>query len=225
MERLNLPWASAAAIAASLLPLLSACGGDGSEETRAPTRPELASGADRIGCAVGKAPTYFVPGEPATIIGCAKLGASGKQVELSTSPEVIEGRSYTCINPAYAGRGQRGIYIPTVCDGERRVQGVSVLDASRPEQSVEGFGFVVWGVAQDSATSVTLQWSGGRTRAARFRACARGMRSRPAGPFQVWVAELPRGARCDIVGVLASMPARPPARARALVPPSCRRGS
>jgi hypothetical protein len=70
-------------------------------------------------CEIGQRPEYFVPGpdadEPIAIIGCARLGASGRRVEFSASAETIGRASHVCINPAYRRRGQMGIYIPAVC--------------------------------------------------------------------------------------------------------------
>jgi len=69
-------------------------------------------------CAVGERPDYFVPGppdEPLALLGCARLGVSGKTVEFSANLAHIDGVRQECINPAYSGRGRRGFYIPAIC--------------------------------------------------------------------------------------------------------------
>ncbi len=54
------------------------------------------------------------------LLGCARLGVSGKRVEFSGNLGDIDGARHACINPAYSGRGQPGLYIPAICALEPR---------------------------------------------------------------------------------------------------------
>jgi hypothetical protein len=89
-------------------------------------------------CDVGGKPGYFVPASsPPVLIGCARLGVSGKRVELSTSRDRIDGKPHTCVDPAYG----RGRFIPGICvpDPSR----FAIRAASRPRQAVRGHAFVI----------------------------------------------------------------------------------
>jgi hypothetical protein len=146
-------------------------------------------------CDVGGKPGYFVPASsPPVLIGCARLGVSGKRVELSTSPVRIDGEPHTCVDPAYG----RGRFIPGICvpDPSR----LEIRDASRPRQAVRGHAFVVWGTAPASTISVTARSGGATARAAVFEASP--VRAGEP-PFSVFVLELPVPAECGRITVVA----------------------
>jgi hypothetical protein len=150
-------------------------------------------------CDRGERPGYFVPGGPGPIVGCARLGVSGKRVEFSAHSERIGGPRHVCLNPAYRGRGQDGIYIPAVCT--RRLSGLRILGAEIPRQAVRGYELVIWGTAPRSARKVVACYRGRRTAGAVFRVGRR--LARKAGAprrFAVFVVELPvRAARRPVV--------------------------
>jgi len=136
-------------------------------------------------CAVGERPGYFVPGDgPATVVGCARLGVSGKRIEFS-------GNDSACINPAYSGRGQRGFFIPAICELDPPLTRFAVRDARQPRQG--GYGYVIWGTA-GTASEVTAHFEGGTARAAIIRVGAPLARRFGAPPFRLFVVELPPSA-------------------------------
>jgi hypothetical protein len=147
------------------------------------------------GCDVGGEPGYFVPSSsPPVLIGCARLGVSGKRVELSTSRARIDGEPHTCVDPAYG----RGRFIPGICvpDPSR----FAIRDASRPRQGVRDHAFVVWGTAPASTVSVTARAGAATARAAVFEASP--VRAGEP-PFAVFVLELPVPAACGPITVVA----------------------
>ena len=149
-------------------------------------------------CDVGGKPGYFVPAStPPVLIGCARLGVSGKRVELSGSRARIDGRSHACVDPAY---GPRGRYIPGIC--VRAPSRLLIRDASRPRQGVSGYAFVVWGTAPASTAGVVVRSNAGRARAAVFDAS----RISRQPPFAVFVAELPLPVACGDITVVATGP-------------------
>ena len=142
-------------------------------------------------CDVGGKPGYFVPASsPPVLIGCARLGVSGKRVELSGSRGRIDGEPHTCVDPAY---GRRGRFIPGICvpDPAR----FAIRDASRPRQGVRGYAFVVWGTAPASTVSVTARSGAATARAAVF--------ATGDPPFAVFVVELPMPSGCGRITVVA----------------------
>jgi hypothetical protein len=149
-------------------------------------------------CDVGGKPGYFVPASsPSVLIGCARLGVSGKRVELSGSRARIDGAPYACVDPAY---GRRGRFIPGICvEAPSRLL---VRDASRPRQGVRGYAFVVWGTAPASTSRVIVRSNAGMARAAVFDASR--IARRP--PFAVFIAELPLTAACGDITVVAKGP-------------------
>jgi hypothetical protein len=203
-------WRPLAALVAAasvfVLPLV-ACDQDGSERTTS-----SAAGADagaarsralpirttQAHCAVGKRPGYFVPTAakgPALLVGCARLGVSGRRIEFSGDLESIDGRRASCMNPAYAGRGNRGFYIPTVC-AFGPLNRFAVRDAQHPREGVRDYALVVWGTAAPSAAEVVIRFAREAARAAVFNVgpvLARRM-GQPA--FSFFVVELPLRAAC-----------------------------
>ena len=144
-------------------------------------------------CERGRAPSYFVPGGDAAIIGCARLGVSGKPVELSANTERIGRTDQVCVNPAYRGRGQMGIYIPARCVSPAALGELRIVAAEVPRQAVRGYELVVWGTAPASTRRVVAYHPGGRATAAVFRV-RRG---------SVFVVELPVGAAGQPIDVRA----------------------
>ncbi len=132
-------------------------------------------------CERGRAPSYFVPGGDAAIIGCARLGVSGKPVELSAN---IGRADQVCVNPAFRGRGQMGIYIPARCVSPAALGKLRIVASEVPRQAVRGYELVVWGTAPASTRRLVVHHPGGRATAAVFRV-RRG---------SVFIAELPAGA-------------------------------
>lgn len=151
-------------------------------------------------CDVGAPPDYFVPGGGATVIGCVRLRLSGKPVEFSTRRQRIGGKRYLCLNPAYRGRGQLGIYIPSMCVRRYRLDELRILGGEIPRQAVRGYERVVWGTAPFRVRRVTARYRGGRARATVFKV-------EEPRRFAVFVAELPARSRCRSVEVHAR-PAR-----------------
>ena len=164
---------------------------------------EVTGGAEsttRSRCDVGGRPDYFVPGGedgPLPIIGCARLGVSGKPVEFSLDYERIGAKDHVCINPAYRGRGRLGMYIPTACvhdPGSRRLDVVSI---EVPSQGVRGYGLVIWGTVGPSIRAVRAGYDGVETRASVFpvrRPVADAVGA--ARPFGVFVVELDPEPTC-----------------------------
>jgi hypothetical protein len=166
-------------------------------------------------CDVGAPPEYFVPGGGARVIGCARLEVSGKPVEFSKQRERIGGNRYLCLNPAYRGRGQLGIYIPTVCVRRYLLDRLRILDGRVPRQAVRGYGRVSWGTAPHSVRRVVVRHRGGRERAAVFRVVA-------PRRFAVFVAGLPARSRCRSVSVRARPARRGPLPLECPPCPVCR---
>ena len=169
-------------------------------------------------CEVGERPGYFVPGpvdgRPA-LLGCARLGVSGKRVEFSGNLDDIGGARRACINPAYSGRGRRGLYIPAICALEPPLSRFAVRDAAQPRQGVRGYQLVIWGTA-GAATEVVAGFAGGRARATIIEVGPPLARELGEPPFRLFVMELPRSAACAAVTVAANpsdaterIPARP----------------
>jgi hypothetical protein len=162
-------------------------------------------------CEIGQRPQYFVPGpdadEPIAIIGCARLGASGRPVEFSANAETIGRRRHLCINPAYRGRGQMGIYIPAVCLSNPVPNGLEVQDVRVPRQAVRDYGLVIWGSAPAATQEIVARQERDETAAAVFEvgpglARAAGARK----PFTAFVAELDPDASCAPIFVSARGP-------------------
>ena len=171
-----------------------------------------------IACAVGEPPGYFVPhppDSPPALLGCARLGVSGKRVELSGNPERIGGTRHVCINPAYTGRGQDGLFIPAACVRPPLAR-LAMLGAGQPRQGVRGYAYVVWGTARASTSEVVARFEAGTARAAVFTVAPELARTLGEPPFGLFVLELPLAAACAPVTVLARDEAaeRIPRRAR-----------
>ena len=139
-------------------------------------------------CDEGGRPGYFVPGGDVAIIGCARLGVSGKPVEFSAGRERIAGEAQVCLNAAYRGRGRLGIFIPSVCRSPSAVRELTVFRAEVPRQAVRGYRLVIWGTVPSSARGVVARHRGGRTAGAVLRA--------NRGSFSAFVVELPVSAAC-----------------------------
>ena|SRR5215216_6180374 len=154
-------------------------------------------------CAVGERPDYFVPGPadgPLALLGCARLGVSGKRVEFSGNLAHLDGGCHACINPAYSGRGQRGLYIPAICKLEPPLSRFAVRDAGQPRQGVRGYGYVIWGTA-GAATHLVARFMGGTAQAAVMRV-GPGLAARfGESPFSLFVVELPLSAACAAITV------------------------
>ena len=183
-------------------------------EAAAGLRPERRPGARRsslsrvpestpVVCAVGERPGYFVPGPangPLALLGCARLGLSGKRVEFSANVAQIDGTRHPCVNAAYSGRGQRGFYIPAICALEPPLSRFAVRAAAQPRQGVRGYAFVIWGTT-GSATDVVARFSGGTARATVFKVPAGLAENLGESPFGLFVMELPLSAACAPVTV------------------------
>ena len=154
-------------------------------------------------CNVGERPGYFVPGPVdgrLALLGCARLGVSGKRVEFSGDLGDIDGERSACINPAYSGRGQRGLYIPAICALEPPLSRFAVRDAAQPRQGVRGYGLVIWGTAGVS-TEVVARFTGGTARALIITVTPELARNLGEQPFSLFVLELPLSAACAAVTV------------------------
>ena len=172
----------------------------GQSEVEAPeSSPSGAATTSAGSCDVGGAPTYFVPGGPGITVGCAELGISGRTVPISAHASRIDGESqdaYTCLNPAYRGRGNPGMYIPAVCADsvdEARVLGLRV-----PRQGVRRFERVVWGIAPSGLERAVVSSDDAGHSAAIFEVdrdlIARAGLGSPA--FAIFMAELPANSAC-----------------------------
>ena len=152
-------------------------------------------------CDVGERPSYFVPGDgrPA-LLGCARLGVSGKRVEFSGNLGDIDGRRHACINPGYSGRGRRGFCIPARCGFEPPLSRFAVRDAAQPRQGVRGYALVIWGTAGES-TEVVARFTGGTVRATIIEVGPEHARNLGESPFRLFVMELPLSAACAAVTV------------------------
>ena len=178
-----------------------------SEETR-PTAVRPAGPTSERPCEVGERPDYFVPGGeggPFAIIGCAELGVSGKPVEFSADFERIGRDDFVCIDPAYRGRGQMGIYIPTTCVRDPVSKRLDVVDAGIPSQAVSGYRLVIWGTADSATRKVVAHYEGGKATAAVFT-LDRVLASSAGAtrPFGVFVLELHPEAACQRIRVRAA---------------------
>jgi hypothetical protein len=192
LERMRL---RGAPVLAAILAVVGGCGGGD------PARNPQPGPTTRTPCQVGERPDYFVPGpntdDPLAIIGCARLGASGKPVEFSARVEPIGRHAYLCVNPAYHGRGQLGVYIPTACSRTPVPEGVDVVGVGIPSQAVRRYQLVIWGTVEPSTRQVVARHRTGETAAAVFT--ARRQLAQSVGavrPFGVFVVELARAAAC-----------------------------
>jgi hypothetical protein len=197
------------ALIAIVVAIIAGCGGDneGRDVTGGAHQPELervvtgsANATTESHCDIGGRPDYFVPGGddgPFAIIGCARLGASGKPVEFSAEYERIGRKDYVCINPAYSGRGQLGSYIPAACVRDPVSRRLDVVSIEIPGQGVRDYGLVIWGTVGPSIRTVHAGYHGGETRAAVFsvrRPLAHAVGA--TRPFGVFVVELSPEASC-----------------------------
>jgi len=202
---------STATSLALLALLVAGCLGGGDDGGGpAPGRLVESAPAD---CRVGEVPGYFVPGRAPTLVGCARLGVSGKRVEFSVNRESIVGERVACINPAYNGRGQPGIFIPAICPATRRLSEFAVHDASQPRQGVRDYAYVIWGTAGD-ADEVVARYDGGTAKAVVMKVDRDLAADLGEDPFRVFVVELPLAAGCERVTITAgdatdSVAARP----------------
>ena len=150
----------------------------------------------------GPATSSPAPGGPPALLGCARLGVSGRRVEFSGDRAVIDGVRHACINPAYSGRGQRGMFIPAICPAGP-LSRFAVRDAAQPRQGVRGYALVIWGTAGASA-EVTARFSGGTARALVIKVGPKLARPLGESPFSLFVVELPLSAACATVTVAAN---------------------
>jgi hypothetical protein len=153
----------------------------------------------RARCDVGERPRYFVPhsaGTPLALVGCARLGVSGKRVEFSAGRDRIGRQWHSCIHPAYGG----GAFIPAICALEPPLTRFAVHDASTPRQGVRGYGEVVWG-STGSADRVVVHYHGGSARAAILDVPRPLARRFGEPPFRLFVAELPEESICSLLTV------------------------
>jgi hypothetical protein len=157
---------------------------------------------------VGERPGYFVPGpadSPLALLGCARLGVSGKPVEFSGNLANIDGELHACVNPAYSGRGQRGLYIPAICKVSPPLSRFAVRYAEQPRQGVRGYAYVIWGTA-GASMDVVARFTSGMARAAVFRVGPELARSFGESRFGLFVIELPLSAACAPVAVAGEGP-------------------
>jgi hypothetical protein len=170
-----------------------------------PSAAPRAAATTATRCDVGVRPRYFVPtspGSPSAIIGCARLGVSGKPVELSANRERLDGKEHVCLNPAYGAGRRLGIYIPATCMPVRLLDELYATGAGVPRQGVRGYRLVIWGTAPARTRRVTARYDGGETEAAVF-----GLET-PA-PYTVFVVELHREAACRRMTLRATGGAQP----------------
>jgi len=170
-------------------------------------------------CATGERPSYYVPGgaaRPIAIIGCVRLGVSGKPVELSADSERIGGKDHLCLNPAYRGRGQLGIYIPARCTLPSRLRELRVLDVDVPRQAVRGYEVVIWGTVPPSTSELVAHHQGGRARGAVLRVPrALASKTGASAAFSAFVVQLPIAAACHPIRLRAvTAPRRSGGRSR-----------
>jgi hypothetical protein len=164
-------------------------------------------------CAVGERPGYFVPGAVPRVLGCVRLGVSGKRMEFSAD--------HDCINPAYGGCGGRGVFIPAICWLDPPLSRFAVRDASQPRQGVRGYAYVIWGTA-GASRHVVASFSGGTAHAAIIHVRPSLAHSLGEPPFRLFAVELPLSAACASVTVsgraLERVPPRPRLCQRARTP-------
>jgi hypothetical protein len=187
-------------VALVLLAIVAGC--DASDTDTTP----VADATKKYPCQVGERPGYFVPGpdpgDPVPVIGCARLGVSEKPVEFSAHAERIAGRAHVCVNPAYRGRGQLGVYIPSTCPPNPVPRRLDVLRVDVPDQGVRGYTLVVLGTANASTPEVVALHDGDEIRAAVFTV-GHGLTEAVGAkrPFSVFVVELPLEAACQPIHV------------------------
>lgn len=203
----------------------------GSEEAPSndPAVARVDAGATRIECDVGERPEYFVPGERATIVGCARLSVSDGPVELSVQPDPPDRfyrRRSVCVNPAYPGRGSKGFYIPAHCTDA--VDRFRVFEHPRVVGDQPGvsnrYELVLFGTAPPRTRSVRIGFVDGSAEAAVSevsRALAR--KAGASGPFSVYIAELPLAAACKRISVEARLAHRAATRYTPRRPNICKR--
>jgi hypothetical protein len=109
--------------------------------------------------------------------------------------ENIDGKRAFCMNPAYAGRGDRGFYIPAIC-AFGRLNRFAVRDAQHPREGVRDYALVVWGTAAPSAAEVVSHFGREAARAAVFKVGPVLARRLGQPPFSFFVVELPLRAAC-----------------------------
>jgi hypothetical protein len=177
----------------------------------------------RARCNVGARPRYFVPktpDSPLALLGCVRLGVSGKRVELSATVARIGREHHSCIHPAYFGRSH---FIPAICALEPPLARFAVRDAAQPRQGVRGYGYVIWGTAGDSE-AVVARFHGGTARAAILNVPRRLARRFGEPPFRLFVTELPQAAVCAPVTVASGKAVEwiRPARRGCSIPTACR---
>jgi hypothetical protein len=185
--------------------LVGACGDgeDGAPIERATRTPVKSTKAI---CKVGQRPDYFVPGDnPLALLGCARLGVSDKPIEFSANLDRFQRRSTFCLNPAYRGRGNPGMYIPAICTLEPPTR-FRVIEAGQPEQSVRGYELVIWGTAPASTKQVEARFRDGVGGAAVLRVEKGLARDFGEPPFSLFVVELPLSAACAPISVARSGP-------------------
>jgi hypothetical protein len=203
----------------ALLALVAGC------DPRIPAKNPEAGATKSTRCEVGERADYFVPGAeggPHTIIGCARLGASGRPVEFSADAERISREPYVCINPAYRGRGELGIYIPSICPPDPVPRRLDVIHVQIPEQAVRRYRLVIWGTVPPSTRRVVVRHHLGRSAAAVFQVNPR--LAQMAGtrkPFSLFVVELFPNAACKPILVRARTSAGPATDATRSRPKVC----
>jgi hypothetical protein len=196
------------AAAVAVLLLTGGCGGEDNNEPAGTGRSgdatstvPAAESTENTRCEVGEPPRYYVPkseDSPLAIIGCARLGVSEKPTEFSVDPERLEGDDYLCVNPAYRGRGELGIYIPATCVSDPVPRRLDVTRIQIPRQAVRGYQLVIWGFADPSTRQIFARHRGTETTAALFhvgRPLARTVDA--ARPFSAFIVELPLEAACE----------------------------
>jgi hypothetical protein len=194
--------------------LLASCLGGGDEGRGPAADPGRLVASAPADCRVGEAPRYFVPARAPTLVGCARLGVSGKRVDFSVNRETIVGKRQTCINPAYAGPGS---FIPAICASTPHE--FAVLDASQPSQGVSDYAYVIWGTTGD-AGEVVARYDGGSAKAVVFEVRRDLAAELGEDPFRLFVLELPLAAGCGRVTISAGAAAdRVAARPRVCTPP------
>jgi hypothetical protein len=153
----------------------------------------------KASCNVGERPAYFVPKDedsPLALIGCARLGVSGKRLEFNASLDRFRGDWDLCIDPAYGERGQKGGYIPGICGLDPLPTRFRVDSVEHPRQAGRGYGLVIWGTGGVSTATVHARFRDGVARAAVFRVRRELARRFGQRPFSLFVLELPLGAAC-----------------------------
>lgn len=165
-------------------------GARGGDEPAVPRAPVPASTPLR--CDIGERPPYFVPGNRRlALLGCARLGVSGKRVDFSAAVARMDGELQLCINAAYSGRGRRGFFIPSRCGFDPPVSRLAIRAAGSPRQGVRAYERVVWGTAGPAASEVTACFRGGRARAAVLPVPRRLARRFGERAFGLFVVEVP----------------------------------